>query len=221
MKTSFSGKDFAKALAEGSLRPQVTLEGMTRCGNDSEHILFSPGTLRQEWTPIPVEIVDEVKLLKVIPGDGQNRSHNFVRITLANTSRGALQKSLMSLLQVYANQLSSSSTPRAVGATVIFTIDTISGGGTFDFTAYARGSLVQSDGNSGGGATTFNASNTIPDVSSNGFPVSIVITVPERLESGMWDVWATSNVSGPAGPCRVHLPGIARLGVDGDEPWHC
>jgi len=77
---------------------------------------------------------------------------------------------------------------------------------------------VRQQAGAGGGAAHF--SQTFSSVLSPG-PDKRVPFVIRDLQSGSWDVFASSNVTGPVGPCGASVPGILYLGVEGGRGPHC
>jgi hypothetical protein len=100
MKTSFSGEEFAQALASDMLKEPVVLPGMVKKSDDDPHvILFSPGMSCRHWIPIPVKMIDKVDYLgQVLCKD---HTHHSVRITL-NEPTHQEAKVLASFLGQYA-----------------------------------------------------------------------------------------------------------------------
>ena len=81
MPKSFSGADFVKALSEGSLREPIVKEGMVKPSeNDPNSIQFSEGNTCQNWTKIPVEMIERVELLANIRC--KDHQHPLVRLYL-------------------------------------------------------------------------------------------------------------------------------------------
>jgi hypothetical protein len=81
MAKSFTGTEFIKALAEGSLREPIVKEGMVKpADNDPNAIMFSEGTSCLFWTKIPVEMIEKVEYATTIRC--QDHQHPFVRLLL-------------------------------------------------------------------------------------------------------------------------------------------
>jgi hypothetical protein len=85
MQRTFSGKEFAEALAAGSLKESVTLIGMVKKSEDDPDIVhFTPGTVCESWVPLPVSMIDRVEIGGKVPCDGHE--HDYVRISLKEPS---------------------------------------------------------------------------------------------------------------------------------------
>jgi hypothetical protein len=67
MKTSFTGQEFASALAEGALKDPIVLTGMVKPAEDPEAVLFSLGSSCQQWVSIPVAMIEKVEWLGKVP----------------------------------------------------------------------------------------------------------------------------------------------------------
>jgi hypothetical protein len=99
MKQSFSGEEFAKALAEGSLKEPIILSGIVKPSEDLQVILFSPGKSCQQWLLIPVEIIDKVEHQGKVPC--RDHTYDYVRIFLKAVIDGPVPNALLDLLRSY------------------------------------------------------------------------------------------------------------------------
>jgi hypothetical protein len=101
--------------------------------------------------------------------------------------------------------------------TVFFGVDVI-GSAASTVTVVATGHVVSAVAPMGG-LMMFNVSQTqfgVPPLPHQYLSVSAA-----GLQPGTWCVWASSNISGGAGPCETRVPGSAYLGVDGGQGPHC
>jgi hypothetical protein len=97
--------DFLKALAEGSLVETITREGVAmQDPDDPGAILFSDGGSCGPWSKVPVEVVECVEFLHVVPC--KDHEHPFVRLhvkdppkndTVAAFFAGLARRSIRSL----------------------------------------------------------------------------------------------------------------------------
>jgi hypothetical protein len=98
MSKSFSGAEFIKALADGSLKPPIILDGVAKLAeNDPHAILFSQGTSCAFWTRITVEMIDTVDLITLVRCD--HHEHPFVRIRLKEAANNPAAAVLADLLR--------------------------------------------------------------------------------------------------------------------------
>lgn len=102
MSTSFSGEDFAKALVEGSLKEPLVLFGMVKSSEDPKVVLFSLGTSCQQWTSIPIEMVNKVEWLGKI--SCRDHTHDLVLLFLIDEGSPVIQ-AFAALLRSYASLL--------------------------------------------------------------------------------------------------------------------
>lgn len=80
MTKTYTGDEFVKALSEGSLKKSLILTGMVKKSDESNVMLFAPGTTCQNWVSIKASYIDEVKRLGSITcGD---HLHEYVSIHL-------------------------------------------------------------------------------------------------------------------------------------------
>ncbi|MGW5865125.1 hypothetical protein ACWFRJ_23450 [Streptomyces sp. NPDC055239] len=81
MPRSFSGEEFLQALASDSVREKPVIVGMVKKSEEAtESFQFAPGTTCQDWTTIPVSLIDQVELLRQVPCD--EHTHSLVQLTL-------------------------------------------------------------------------------------------------------------------------------------------
>lgn len=80
MKT-YTGVDFARALATGTLSSSLVLTGMVKPSKDaSDAILFAPGSSCSQWTEIQVDLIERVEVMSEI--ECKDHTHPYVRLTL-------------------------------------------------------------------------------------------------------------------------------------------
>ncbi|MFC8132166.1 hypothetical protein [Streptomyces sp. NPDC057302] len=81
MPRSFSGEEFLQALASDSVREKPVIVGMVKQSEEAaDSVQFAPGTTCQDWTTIPVALIDRVELLRQVPCD--EHTHSLVQLTL-------------------------------------------------------------------------------------------------------------------------------------------
>ncbi|MEU7579903.1 hypothetical protein AB0B50_20140 [Streptomyces sp. NPDC041068] len=81
MPRSFSGEEFLQALASDAVRDRVAVVGMVKKSEEaSDSLQFAPGTTCEDWTTIPVGLIDRVDLLRQVPCD--DHTHSLVQLTL-------------------------------------------------------------------------------------------------------------------------------------------
>jgi hypothetical protein len=98
MSKSFSGAEFIKALADGSLKPPIVLAGVTKFTECDPHaILFSQGTSCAFWTRITVEMIDKVDLITFVRCD--DHEYPFVHICLKEVANNPAAEVLADLLR--------------------------------------------------------------------------------------------------------------------------
>jgi hypothetical protein len=91
---TFSGEEFARALAEDALKQPITLAGMVKKAEDSEVILFATGTVCENWVSIPVGMIEKVEWLGNVPC--KDHWHHFVYLTLKEQAAKNSQASVFS-----------------------------------------------------------------------------------------------------------------------------
>jgi hypothetical protein len=78
---TFTGAEFVTALAEKKIAEPMVLEGMAKLEDgDKTSFMFSPGTSCAMWVRIPIDIVEQVGLIRVIACN--DHSHPLVRLHL-------------------------------------------------------------------------------------------------------------------------------------------
>ena len=81
MKKLFTGEEFVKALAAGTLRDPILKEGMVKPSETSQdEILFADGMSCQNWTVIPVDMIESVEF--IANERCQDHHHPYVRLFL-------------------------------------------------------------------------------------------------------------------------------------------
>ncbi|MFY9822659.1 MAG: hypothetical protein WAM82_14835 [Thermoanaerobaculia bacterium] len=103
MTDSYTAGEFLKRLAEGALRTLLICEGFAKSVEGSyEAFLFSLGTSCEEWTKIPVEMVEKVEFLG--ERSCRDHSHPLIRIHFkespANEPFAAVFSSLLRALNL-------------------------------------------------------------------------------------------------------------------------
>ncbi|MER5256008.1 hypothetical protein [Streptomyces sp. NPDC002855] len=84
MPRSFSGEEFLQALTADTVREKTAIVGMVKKSEESaDSVQFAPGTTCQDWTTIPVGLIDQVDLLRQVPCD--DHTHSLVQLTLKDS----------------------------------------------------------------------------------------------------------------------------------------
>ena len=79
--TTYSGEEFIKALSEDKFSTPVELEGIAKpAGADGKAFMFSTGTDCGTWIQIPLDIVQNIELIRVI--SCKDHTHPLVRLQL-------------------------------------------------------------------------------------------------------------------------------------------
>jgi len=98
MAKSFTGTEFVKALAEGTLREPISLEGMVKkCESGTDAVLFAEGMSCLHWTRIPVEMIEEVDFISTVPC--RDHEHPFVRLSLKEPTNDVVAQVFADLLR--------------------------------------------------------------------------------------------------------------------------
>lgn len=81
MKHEFTPEEFAKALAEGSLKSPLVVEGLAKVSKQpDQYILFAPGTSCLTWVRVPLVMITKIEWLGKLPC--RDHQHDFVRLFL-------------------------------------------------------------------------------------------------------------------------------------------
>ncbi|MDF3294228.1 hypothetical protein [Streptomyces silvisoli] len=94
MNTSFTGTEFYQALVADSVPTPVVLTGMVKTAEKTDAIQFAPGTTCQNWTTLPVSLIERVEPLGQMPCD--DHTHPVVRIQL--TQPGTAEAAALAML---------------------------------------------------------------------------------------------------------------------------
>jgi hypothetical protein len=203
---------------------------------DDNAILLSSPPNCESWTKVRVDAIDQLRL--IAPAFRcQDHEHPLILVKLKEPEAGA-KGQLAGLVSELLKPQPPGGGPipllrrdggglpdptggggaSTAGATlsVSFGIDTI---GTQPSTVRvtATGHVVNPDPPPGG-SVMFNVSQNF--VVQPG-PAQYLGLFIRGLQPGTWCVWASSNISGGAGPCEARVPGIVYLGVDGGAGPHC
>ena len=110
MPRTFSGQEFLAALTTGNLPDPIFRKGIVKNVKDDKNVIqFSGGTSGEQWTTIPVDMIDKVDHIANVSSGGQE--FPFVRLYLKEPSDdNMMAKVLASLLRVLPR------TPHASGA---------------------------------------------------------------------------------------------------------
>jgi hypothetical protein len=82
--STFTGKEFAQALATGTLNEAVVVTGMAKKADDPQVVLFAPGRTCTDWISIPVKMIEKVDWLGRAPC--KDHTHDYVRLSLAQAT---------------------------------------------------------------------------------------------------------------------------------------
>jgi hypothetical protein len=102
MAQEFTGADFAKALAAGTLNDHILCEGMAKTNESDPHsILFTTGLdCGKSWFPIPVKMVEKVEFLRNV--SCKDHQHPYVRIHLKSPTDNPDAEVFSRLLAAYS-----------------------------------------------------------------------------------------------------------------------
>lgn len=89
MIKTFNSEEFVRALAEGEIRPPITLTGLVRKYEDPRFLQFSPGKSCQQWVRIPVEIIEQVDWLAKV--SCLDYTYDYVQLLLKEVDDPILQ----------------------------------------------------------------------------------------------------------------------------------
>jgi hypothetical protein len=77
----FTGAEFVKALSEKTLAEPIVLEGMAKQEDgNTNSFMFSVGTSCTSWVQIPLDIVENIELLRVV--GCKDHTHPFIKLYL-------------------------------------------------------------------------------------------------------------------------------------------
>jgi hypothetical protein len=224
-------------MAENSLATGIEMLGLAKQDEqDDNAILLSSPPNCESWTKVRIDTIDQLRV--IAPAFRcQDHEHPLILFRLKEPEAGTKSQltSLVSellkpqppgggpipLLRRDGGGLpdptGSGGAPSAGAAlSVSFGVDII-GPQPSTVRVTATGHVVNPD-SPPGGSVMFNVSQTF---SVNPGPSQYLTVVARGLQAGTWCVWASSNISGGAGPCEARVPGIVYLGVDGGAGPHC
>jgi len=78
---NYSPGEFIEKLKSDDFRSQSLIyTGMLKTAEDDKHLLFANGTYCTNWTAIPIDIIENIELVDVIPC--KDHTHPLVHITI-------------------------------------------------------------------------------------------------------------------------------------------
>jgi hypothetical protein len=94
---SFTPQEFFEKLGNDELQGPLTLTGLVKVGEDSStELMFAVGTHCADWTSVPLETIENVEVLDVVPC--ADHTHHRVTLTFKTptSAEGAMFASLLS-----------------------------------------------------------------------------------------------------------------------------
>ncbi|HSA99396.1 MAG TPA: hypothetical protein VLE49_02015 [Anaerolineales bacterium] len=78
---NYSPSEFMEKLAHDDFRPQsLVFTGMVKTAEDENHLLFANGADCANWTAIPLDVIENIELIDVLPC--KDHTHPFVNISI-------------------------------------------------------------------------------------------------------------------------------------------
>ncbi|MFD4483039.1 hypothetical protein ACFWPU_44000 [Streptomyces sp. NPDC058471] len=112
MSRSFNGAEFLQALASDTVREKPAVIGMVKKSEEgTDSVQFAPGTTCQDWTTIPVGLIDRVELLRQVPCD--DHTHSLVQLTLKESD--SPEHAVLATLLAHYSRISAAPTASPCG----------------------------------------------------------------------------------------------------------
>ena len=95
-RQSFDPREFLGSLKRDELEPPIVLPGMVKPAEDSDdYVMFAQGTACQNWIRIPLDSIESIDLINLVPCDEHTHPLVLLRLKPATTDEGRVFASLM------------------------------------------------------------------------------------------------------------------------------
>lgn len=93
---SFDPREFLDSLKRDELEPPIVLPGMVKPADDSDdYVMFAQGTVCQNWVRIPMDSIESIELINLVPCDEHTHPLVLLRLKAATTDESRVFASLM------------------------------------------------------------------------------------------------------------------------------
>ncbi len=83
---SYDAQEFLGRLVRNEITSPLIFTGMVKQAGDDKHLLFAFGTHCEHWSKVPLEIIEKVEVLQILPC--KDHTHPFVKLHFKHPASG-------------------------------------------------------------------------------------------------------------------------------------